>query len=172
MQKILKLFPNIIIIKERAPERYIEEEKRGRPSWSSVVPGGLKERVLAQEAKPPPGESDMRSKAQGAGLPPGEPDILLRRNVVEEGVPFSVDVVVLNPLGEPIFNVSVKLKLFDGRTVGKFFEKVENEVSFPLSFDKGLKAGEYKIKATLEYVVRSVPKRVEKELTIYVKRGP
>jgi hypothetical protein len=36
---------------------------------------------------------------------------------------------------------------------------------------KGLKAGEYKVEAVLEYVFKNTPKRVEKNLTIYVK-GP
>lgn len=52
--------------------------------------------------------------------------------------------------------------------VERTLEDVTGEVSFPLSFE-GLKAGEYKVKATFEYVVKSVPKRVEKELAIYVK---
>jgi hypothetical protein len=101
-------------------------------------------------------------------LPPSMPDISLKDNVVDEGRPFSVDVVVSNPLEMPLTNVSIKLKLFDGCLVKKGFERVENEVSFPLSF-KELKAGEYKVKAIFEYVFENVPKRVKKELTVYVK---
>jgi hypothetical protein len=101
-------------------------------------------------------------------LPPSMPDISLKDNVVSEGRPFSVDVIVSNPLEKPLTNVSVKLKLFDGRSVEKCFETVKNETSFPLGFD-GLKAGEYKIKTVFEYIFENVPKRVEKELTIYVK---
>jgi hypothetical protein len=47
-------------------------------------------------------------------------------------------------------------------------ESVEGEVSFPLNFD-GLKAGEYKVKAVFSYVFENTPKRLEKDLTIYVK---
>lgn len=100
--------------------------------------------------------------------PPSMPDLSLRNNVVEEGKPSSVDVVVSNPLEEPLSNVSVKLKLFDDRLIEKTFDKVKGEISFPLSFE-GLKAGEYEIKATFEYVAGNVPKRVEKDLMIYVK---
>lgn len=90
--------------------------------------------------------------------------------MVEEGKPFSVNVLVSNPLEEPLTNVSVKLDLFDGRSIEKLFDEVRGEVSFPLIFDV-LKAGEYRIKATFEYVAGDVPKKVEKELMIYVRRG-
>jgi len=85
-----------------------------------------------------------------------------------EGKPFNVDFVISNPLDKPPANVSVKLRLFDGRYVERGFESVKDEVSFPLSFN-GLKPGEYKVKATFDYIVGNVPRRVEKELTIYVK---
>jgi methylase of polypeptide subunit release factors len=101
-------------------------------------------------------------------LPLNMPDISLRNNVVCEGKPFNVEVVVSNPLDKPLTNVSVKLKLFDGRFVEKGFESVEGGASFPLSFD-GLKAGEHKVEAVFSYVFENTPKRVEKELTIYVK---
>jgi hypothetical protein len=101
-------------------------------------------------------------------LPPSVPDISLEDNVVDEGKPFTVYVVVSNPLEKPITNVSIHLKLFDGRHIEKNFEKVENEASFPLTFS-GLKPGEYKVKAVFEYVFENIPKRVEKELAIYVK---
>jgi len=103
-------------------------------------------------------------------LPPSMPDVSLRNNVVEEKKPFNVDVVISNPLEEPLRNVYIKLTTFDNRTVERNFEEVKGEVSFPLSFE-GLKAGEYKVKLTFEYVIKDVPKKVEKELTIYVK-GP
>jgi len=79
-----------------------------------------------------------------------------------------VEIVVSNPLEAPLNNVSVKLMLFDGRSIEKEFETIKDETSFPLNFDR-LKAGEYNIKAIFEYVVKSVPKKVKKELTIYVK---
>jgi len=114
------------------------------------------------------GEEVEGEEEEVVELPPSMPDISLKDNVVSEGRPFSVDVIVSNPLEKPLTNVSVKLKLFDGRSVEKCFETVKNEISFPLGFD-GLKAGEYKIKTVFEYIFENVPKRVEKELTIYVK---
>jgi len=114
------------------------------------------------------GEEVEGEEEEVIDLPPRMPDISLKDNVVSEGRPFSVDFIVSNPLEKPLTNVSVKLKLFDGRSVEKCFETVKNEISFPLGFD-GLKAGEYKIKTVFEYIFENVPKRVEKELTIYVK---
>ena len=116
------------------------------------------------------GEEIEGEVEEAAELPLSMPDITLRNNVVGEGRPFNVDVVVSNPLDKPLTNVSVKLKLFDGRLIEKSFEGVEGEVSFPISFD-GLKAGEYKIEAVFNYVFENTPKRVEKNLTIYVKGG-
>jgi len=101
-------------------------------------------------------------------LPPSMPDVSLRNNIVEGGKPFNVDVVISNPLDKPLSNASVNLKLFDGRFIEKSFESVKDEVSFPISFD-GLKPREYMVKAVFEYVFDNVPKRVEKDLTIYVK---
>jgi hypothetical protein len=111
---------------------------------------------------------EFEEAEEAVELPPSMPDISLRNNVVGEGKPFNVEVVVSNPLGKPLTNVSVKLKVFDGRFVEKGFESVEGEVSFPLSFD-GLKAGEYRVKAVFSYVFENTPKRIEKDLTIYVK---
>jgi len=116
------------------------------------------------------GEEIEGEVEEAAELPLSMPDITLRNNVVGEGRPFNVDVVVSNPLSKPLTNVSVKLKLFDGRLIEKSFESVEGEVSFPISFD-GLKAGEYKVEAVFSYVFENTPKRVEKNLTIYVKGG-
>jgi len=114
------------------------------------------------------GEEFEEEVEEAVELPPSMPDVFLRNNIVGEGKPFNADFVISNPLDKPLTNVSVKLKLFDGRFIEKGFESVKDEVSFPLGFD-GLKPGEYKIKVTFEYVVGNVPKRVEKELTIYVK---
>ena len=114
------------------------------------------------------GKEIEEEEVEEVELPPSMPDISLKNNVVEEGKPFGVDVVISNPLGEPLDNVSVNLRLFDNRLIEKSFQEVKGEVSFPLNFE-GLKAGEYKIKATFEYVVKNVPKKVEKELAIYVK---
>jgi hypothetical protein len=114
------------------------------------------------------GEEFEEEEEETVDLPPSMPDVFLRNNIVGEGKPFNVDFVISNPLDKPLTNVSVKLKLFDGRFIEKGFESIKDEASFPLSFD-GLKPGEYKVKATFDYVVGNVPKRVEKELTIYVK---
>jgi len=116
------------------------------------------------------GEEIEEEGEEEVELPPTLPDISLRNNVVGEGKPFDVDVVVSNPFDKPLTNVSAKLKLFDGRLIEKSFEKVEGEVSFSISFD-GLKAGEYEIEAVFSYVFENTPKRVEKKLTIYVKGG-
>jgi hypothetical protein len=96
------------------------------------------------------------------------PDITLKNNVVSGGKPFVVEVVISNPLEKPLTNVSVKLKLFDERLIEKHFEIVEKEISFSLNFG-GLKAGKYGLKAIFEYVLEGIPRRVEKEFTIYVK---
>lgn len=64
----------------------------------------------------------------------------------------------------------IKLTTFDNRTVERNFEEVKGEISFPLSFE-GLEAGEHKVMFAFEYVVKDIPKKVERELTIYVK-GP
>jgi hypothetical protein len=114
------------------------------------------------------GEEFEEEAEEAVELPPSMPDISLRNNVVGEGKPLDVDVVVFNPLDKPLTNVSVKLEVFDGRFIEKNFESVEGEVSFPLSFN-GLKAGEYKVKAVFSYVFENTPKRLEKDLTIYVK---
>jgi hypothetical protein len=114
------------------------------------------------------GEEFEEEEEETVDLPPSMPDVFLRNNIVGEGKPFNIDFVISNPLDKPLTNVSVKLKLFDGRFIENSFESIKDEVSFPLSFD-GLKPGEYKVKATFDYVVGNVPKRVEKELTIYVK---
>jgi hypothetical protein len=116
------------------------------------------------------GEEIEEEGEEEVELPPTLPDISLRNNVVGEGKPFDVDVVVSNPFDKPLTNVSAKLKLFDGRLIEKSFERVEGEASFPISFD-GLKAGEYEIEAVFSYVFENTPKRVEKKLTIYVKGG-
>jgi len=116
------------------------------------------------------GEEIEEEGEEEVELPPALPDISLRSNVVGEGKPFDVEVVVSNPFDKPLTNVSAKLKLFDGRLIEKSFESVEGEVSFPISFD-GLKAGEYRIEAVFSYVFENTPKRVEKNLTIYVKGG-
>jgi len=116
------------------------------------------------------GEETGEEGEEVVDFPPTLPDISLRNNVVGEGKPFDVDVVVSNPFDKPLTNVSAKLRLFDGRLIEKSFERVEGEVSFPVSFD-GLKAGEYKIEAVFSYVFENTPKRVEKNLTIYVKGG-
>jgi hypothetical protein len=116
------------------------------------------------------GEETGEEGEEVVDLPPTLPDISLRNNVVGEGKPFDVEVVVSNSFDKPLTNVSVKLKLFDGRLIEKSFESVEGEVSFPISFD-GLKAGEYKIETVFNYVFENTPKRVEKNLTIYVKGG-
>jgi hypothetical protein len=116
------------------------------------------------------GEKFEEEVEETVELPPSMPDISLRNNVVGEDKPFNIDVVVFNPLDKPLTNVSVKLKLFDGRFIEKGFEGIEGEASFPLSFD-GLKAGEYRIEAVFSYVFENTPKRVEKNLTIYVKGG-
>ena len=110
-------------------------------------------------------EEDIEEVAE---LPPSMPDITLRNNVVREGKPFTVDVVISNTLNKPLTNVSVKLKLFDSRCIEENFESIEGETSFPLSFNE-LKPGEYRVKAVFEYVFENTPKRVEKDLTIYVK---
>jgi len=114
------------------------------------------------------GEEFEEEVEEAVELPPGMPDITLRNNVVGEGKPFNVDVVIFNPFDRPLTNVSVKLKLFDDRLIEKWFESVEGEASFPLSFN-GLKAGEYRVKAVFSYVFENTPKRLEKDLTIYVK---
>jgi hypothetical protein len=60
-----------------------------------------------------------------AELPLSMPDITLRNNVAGEGKPFNVNAIIFNPFDEPLINVSVKLKLFDGRFIEKRFESVE-----------------------------------------------
>jgi len=114
------------------------------------------------------GEEFEEEEEETVDLPPSMPDISLRNNVAGEDKPFSVNVIISNPLDKPLTNVSVKLEVFDGRLIEKSFENVEGEVSFPLSFN-GLKAGEYKVKAVFSYVFENTPKRLEKDLTIYVK---
>jgi len=114
------------------------------------------------------GEEFEEETEETVELPPSMPDVSLRNNIVEEGKPFNVNVTISNPFDKPLTNISVKLKLFDGRLVEKKLESVKDEASFSLSFN-GLKPGEYKIKAVFEYVFEKVPKRVEKELTVYVK---
>jgi hypothetical protein len=114
------------------------------------------------------GEEFEEEAEETVELPSSIPDIFLRNNVVGEGKPFNVDVVVSNPLDKSLTNVSVKLKLFDGRFIEKGFESIEGEVSFPLSFN-GLKSGEYRIEVVFEYVFENTQKRLEKNLTIYVK---
>jgi hypothetical protein len=96
------------------------------------------------------------------------PDITLKNNVVSGSKPFVVEVVISNPLEKPLTNVSVKLKLFDERLIEKHFGIVEKEISFSLNFG-GLKTGKYELKAIFEYVLEGIPRRVEKEFTIYVK---
>ena len=113
-------------------------------------------------------EFEEEEKEEIAELPPSMPDLSLRNNVVGEGKPFNVDVVISNPLDKPLTNVSIKLRVFDGRSIEKSFEIVKDEASFPLSFN-GLKPGEYRVNAVFEYVFENTPMRVEKDLTIYVK---
>jgi hypothetical protein len=114
------------------------------------------------------GEEFEEEVEEVAELPSTMPALSLRNNVVEENKPFNVEVVISNPFDKPLTNISVKLKLFDGRFIEKNFERIQGEASFPLSFS-GLKPGEYKVEAVFEYVFENTPKRLEKELTIYVK---
>jgi len=114
------------------------------------------------------GEEFEEEEEEVAELPSTAPALSLRNNVVGENKPFNVEVVISNPLDKPLTNVSVKLKLFDGRFIEKNFERIQGEASFPLSFS-GLKPGEYRVEAVFEYVFENTPKRFEKGLTIYVK---
>jgi hypothetical protein len=98
------------------------------------------------------------------------PGVSLKGNVAEQGSPFSIEVVISNPLEEPLESVAVRLELHDGRLIERIFDEVRGEISFPLNFD-ALKAGEYAIKATFEYTIKDIPKKVEKDLKVYVK-GP
>jgi len=102
-------------------------------------------------------ELEEEDEEEIAELPPNTPDISLRNNLVEEGKPFNVDVVISNPLDKPLTNVSVKLKVSDDRSIEKNFEIVKDEASFPLSFD-GLKPGEYRVEAVFEYVFEKYSK--------------
>ena len=114
------------------------------------------------------GEEFEEEEEEVAELPSTAPALSLRNNVVGENKPFNVEVVISNPLDKPLTNVSVKLKLFDGRFIEKNFERIQGEASFPLSFS-GLKPGEYRVEAVFEYIFENTPKRFEKGLTIYVK---
>jgi type I restriction-modification system DNA methylase subunit len=114
------------------------------------------------------GEEFEEGEEEVADLPSNMPALSLRNNVVEENKPFNVEVVISNPLDKPLTNISVKLKLFDGRFIEKNFERIQCEASFPLSFS-GLKSGEYKVEAVFEYLFENTPNRIEKELTIYIK---
>lgn len=100
-------------------------------------------------------------------MPVLEPDVTLADPVVEEGKPCDVEIVVSNPLDKEISNVKVKVQLLD-KKVEQLFDKVEKEEKFKVRLD-GLKKGKYKVKLVMEYIMEGSSKRVEKELTLYVK---
>lgn len=104
---------------------------------------------------------------EGEPIPILEPDIILRNNVVDEGEPFNLEIVVQNPLEQPLKNVKVKAELF-GRTLEKLFEDLRGENVIPVEVN-ALKRGQYKVKLTMDYTLEGINKRLEKELSIFVK---
>jgi hypothetical protein len=100
-------------------------------------------------------------------LPTLNPDITLRNNVVEENHPFTLEVVVQNPLDEAICDVKVKVELL-GRTVERMFRSLEGEEAIPIRLD-GLREGRYDVKLTMDYNLEGSNKRLEKTLSLFVK---
>jgi hypothetical protein len=112
-------------------------------------------------------EAEIESE-EVVDFPPNMPGVSLKGNVAEQGSPFSIEAVISNPLEEPLEGVAVRLELHDGRLIERRFDEVKGE--YRSRFD-ALKAGEYAIKATFEYTIKDIPKKVEKDLKVYVK-GP
>jgi len=103
-------------------------------------------------------------------LPALEPDVALRNNIVEAGKPFDLEVVVGNPLEEAIRDVKVKAEL-PGRGVERVFQEVKGEEVIQVRLDE-LSEGQYKVKLVMDYNLEGVNRRLEKELSIFIKGGP
>jgi len=96
------------------------------------------------------------------------PDVYLFNPVVQENTPTKLDVVITNPLNEPIRNVRLKVQLPD-KKYEYLFDKIEKQEKQELQLPE-LKAGKYEIKVAMDYIIGDINKRIEKTLTLFVKR--
>jgi len=100
-------------------------------------------------------------------LPILEPDITLTNPVVEENKPFNLEIVVRNLSNETLSNIKLKAEL-PTKTVERLFDSIKKEEKLQVKIS-GLSKGEYKVKLTMDYTLKGANKRLEKELTLYVK---
>jgi len=96
-----------------------------------------------------------------------EPDITLGNPVVEENKPFNLEIIVTNPLDKPLNNLKLKAEL-PTETIEQLFDSIEKEEKLQVKLS-GLSKGEYKVKLTMDYTLEGSSKRIEKELTLFVK---
>jgi len=109
-------------------------------------------------------EEEMIEKGETINL---EPNILLMNPVVQEEVPFKIEIVVINPLEASLNNVRVKIQLPD-RKHEFLFDKIVKEKELELR-SPGLKRGAYEIKVTMDYTANGASKKIEKTLSLFVR---
>jgi hypothetical protein len=96
-----------------------------------------------------------------------EPDITLTNPIAEENIPFNLEIVITNPLENSISNVKIKAQLLTKMTE-QLFHRIEKEEKVQVTSD-ALKKGNYTVKLIMDYTFEGSSKRIEKELTLFVK---
>lgn len=108
------------------------------------------------------------SEEEVVEVPSLEPDVYLFNPVVQENTPTKLGIIITTPLNEPIGNVRLKVQLPDKKHE-YLFDKIEKQEKQELQLP-ALKAGKYEIKVTMDYIIGDTNKRIEKTLTLFVKR--
>jgi len=98
---------------------------------------------------------------------PLEPDIIIENPVLGEGKNILLDLLINNPLDSEIKNVKIKVEILDKKHE-EFIESLrgEHRLNFPLG---ELKKGEYKVKLTMYYELEGSSKKIEKEVSLFIK---
>jgi len=96
-----------------------------------------------------------------------DPDVTLTNPVVKENTPFNLEIVITNPLENSISNVKIKVQL-PTKIIEELFQNIEKEEKVQVTSD-ALKKGNYRVKLIMDYTFEGSSKRIEKELTLFVK---
>jgi len=112
---------------------------------------------------------EIEEEEEEEQIPQANPEIFIETPVFYEGDEQELVLNVINHYDKPIKDVKVKLVL-EGKSFEEVFDEITDETRATFCLG-GLRAGEYQVTLSMEYLWEGSLKKVEKVVPIYVKRS-